>query len=135
MRGFELDDGSYIIVDDRELEAIEPEKTREIDLRQFVDLAELPPMLLERGYYLTPLKEATKAYRLLAEVMERTNRAGIATFVMREREYLVAIFAQDRILCASDAAVPRRDSRAGERSACRRRPSRATARRRVRAVH
>ena len=100
VRGFELDDGSYIIVDDRELEALEPEKTREIDLRQFVDLAELPPMLLERGYYLTPRKEATKAYRLLAEVMERTNRAGIATFVMREREYLVAIFAQDGILCA-----------------------------------
>ena len=100
VRGYELDDGSYIIVDDSELEAIEPEKTREIDLRQFVDLAELPPMLLERGYYLTPLKEATKAYRLLAEVMERTNRAGIATFVMREREYLVAIFAQAGILCA-----------------------------------
>ena len=100
VRGFELDDGSYIVVDDRELEAIEPEKTREIDLRQFVDLAELPPMLLERGYYLTPLKESTKAYRLLAEVMERTNRAGIATFVMREREYLVAIFAQAGILCA-----------------------------------
>jgi DNA end-binding protein Ku len=100
VRGYELDDGSYVIVDDRELEAIEPEKTREIDLRQFVDLAELPPMLLERGYYLTPRKDATKAYRLLAEAMERTNRAGIATFVMREREYLVAIFAQTGILCA-----------------------------------
>ncbi len=73
VRGFELDDGSYIIVNDRELEALEPKKTREIELRQFVDLAELPPALLERGYYLTPLKDATKAYRLLAEVMERTG--------------------------------------------------------------
>jgi DNA end-binding protein Ku len=100
VRGYELDDGSYITVDDDELEALEPQKTREIDLRQFVDLAELSPALLERGYYLTPLKEATKAYRLLAEVMERTRRAGIATFVMREREYLVAIFARGGILCA-----------------------------------
>jgi DNA end-binding protein Ku len=100
VRGFELDDGSYITVDDDELEALEPQKTREIDLRQFVDLAELSPAILERGYYLTPLKEATKAYRLLADVMERTRRAGIATFVMREREYLVAIFARGGILCA-----------------------------------
>jgi DNA end-binding protein Ku len=100
VRGYELDDGSYILVEDDELEALEPQKTREIDLRQFVDLAELPPMLFERGYYLTPLKEATKAYRLLADAMERTRRAGIATFVMREREYLVAIFARDGILCA-----------------------------------
>jgi DNA end-binding protein Ku len=100
VRGYELDDGSYIVVNDRELEAIEPKKTHEIDLRQFVDLAELPPALLERGYYLTPLKDATKAYRLLAEVMERTGRAGIATVVMREREYLIAIFAREGILCA-----------------------------------
>jgi len=100
VRGYELEDGSYITVEDRELEALEPEKTREIDLREFVDLAELPPMLFERGYYLTPQKDATKAYRLLADVMERTRKAGIATFVMREREYLVAIFARDGILCA-----------------------------------
>jgi DNA end-binding protein Ku len=100
VRGYELDDGSYIVVSDRELEAIEPDKTREIDLREFVDLAEIAPAFLERGYYLTPLKEATKAYRLLADVMEKTRRAGIATFVMRDREYLVAIFAENGILCA-----------------------------------
>ena len=100
MRGYELENGSYIVVSDRELESLEPQKSREIDLREFVDIAELPAMLLERGYYLTPLKESTKAYRLLAEAMERTKRAGVATFVMRDREYLVAIFARDGILCA-----------------------------------
>jgi DNA end-binding protein Ku len=100
VRGYELEDGSYIVVTDQELEALEPDKTREIDLREFVDLAEVAPAFLERGYYLTPLKEATKAYRLLADVMEKTRRAGIATFVMRDREYLVAIFAENGILCA-----------------------------------
>ena len=100
VRGFELDDGSYIIVSDDELEDLEPQKSREIDLREFVDLSEISPAFLERGYFLTPLKEATKAYRLLAEVMENTQRAGIATFVMRDREYLVAIFASNGILCA-----------------------------------
>jgi DNA end-binding protein Ku len=100
VRGYELADGSYVIIDDDELEALEPQKTREIDLREFVDLNEISPAFLERGYILTPLKEATKAYRLLAEVMEKSQRAGIATFVMRDREYLVAIFAQNGILCA-----------------------------------
>ena len=100
VRGYELDDGRYILVSDRELESLEPQKSREIDLRQFVDLDELPPMFFERGYYLTPLEGATKAYRLLAEAMERQGRAGIATFVMRDREYLIAIFARDGILCA-----------------------------------
>ncbi len=98
VRGFELDDGSYIIVSDEELADLEPQKTREIDLRAFVDLSEIAPAFLERGYYLTPTKDATKAYRLLAEVMEKTGRAGIATFVMRDREYLVAIFAKNGIL-------------------------------------
>jgi DNA end-binding protein Ku len=100
VRGYELEDGSYVVVTDQELSAIEPDKTREIDLREFVDLTEVAPAFLERGYYLTPLKEGTKAYRLLADVMEKTGRAGIATFVMRDREYLVAIFAENGILCA-----------------------------------
>jgi DNA end-binding protein Ku len=100
VRGYELDDGTYIAVSDDELEDLEPEKSREIDLREFVDLSEVAPAFLERGYYLTPLKEATKAYRLLADVMEKSDRAGIATFVMRDREYLVAIFARNGILCA-----------------------------------
>lgn len=100
VRGFELDDGSYITVTDKELETLEPEKTQEIVLKEFVPLSELPPALLERGYILTPQKEAIKAYRLLAEVMERAERAGIATFVMRDREYLIAIFARSGILCA-----------------------------------
>ena len=75
-------------------------KTREIELKEFVDLSEVAPAYMERGYYLTPGKGAAKAYRLLADVMEKTRRAGIATFVMRDREYLVAIFAKNGILCA-----------------------------------
>jgi DNA end-binding protein Ku len=100
VRGFELDDGSYIVVTDQELESVEPVKTREIELKEFVDLSEVAPAYMERGYYLTPGKGAAKAYRLLADVMEKTRRAGIATFVMRDREYLVAIFAKNGILCA-----------------------------------
>ena len=79
-------------------------KRGEIALREFVDLAELPPPLLERGYYLTPQKDAAKAYSLLAETMERTRR-GYRYFRHADREYLVAIFAQKGILCAGDAPI------------------------------
>ena len=58
IRGYELEDGTYVVVSDDELEALEPQKSREIDLREFVDLSDLPPPLLERGYYLTPLERS-----------------------------------------------------------------------------
>jgi DNA end-binding protein Ku len=99
-RGYELDDGSYVVISDEELEAVDPKKSRDIDLRAFVPAAQLDPLYFDRSYVLTSASDSTKAYRLLAELMERTERAGIATFVMREKEYLVAIFAHGGILRA-----------------------------------
>lgn len=98
VRGFELEDGSYVVVSDEELEAVDPKKSRDIDLRLFVPAADIDPIYFDRGYVLTSSAESTKAYRLLAEVMERERRAGIATFVMRENEYVIAIFAERGIL-------------------------------------
>ena len=63
-------------------------------------------MLFERSYFLTPAGKSTKAYRLLAEIMERSGRAGIATFVMRDKEYLVAILAENGILRAVTMRFP-----------------------------
>jgi DNA end-binding protein Ku len=94
VRGYERDDGTFIVVTDDELEALEPRKSRDIDLRRFVQRSEIPRQLLERPYILAPAGDSTKAYHLLAETMERTGRAGIATFVMRGKEYLAAIFAE-----------------------------------------
>lgn len=100
VRGYALETGEYVIVEDEELEALEPRKSREIDLRRFVPADELPPLFFERAYYLTPSGDTTKAYRLLADAMERSGRAGIATFVMRGKEYLVAVFAEAGVLRA-----------------------------------
>jgi DNA end-binding protein Ku len=100
VRGYEIEKDRFVIVDDDELERLAPERTRDIDLRQFVDASEIDPMYFERAYYLTPAGQSNKAYRLLARVMEETGRAGIATFVMRTREYLVAIMANNGILRA-----------------------------------
>lgn len=100
VRGYEIEKDKYVVVTDDELEAIEPRKSREIDLRLFVNRHEIDPIYFERAYFLVPAGGSTKAYRLLAEVMEKSGRAGIATFVMRATEYLIAILAENGILRA-----------------------------------
>jgi DNA end-binding protein Ku len=100
VRGYEIDKNKFVVVTDEELERLAPEKTRDIDLKLFVDDKSIPPIHFERGYYLTPAANSEKAYRLLAESMEKEGQAGIATFVMRGKEYLVAIFSDHGILRA-----------------------------------
>jgi DNA end-binding protein Ku len=100
LRGYELESGEYVVIRDDELESIEPKKTREIDLREFVDLDAVSPALFLRGYYLAPSGETNKAYRLLAAAMEHSQKVGIASFVMRAQEHLVAIIAEQGILSA-----------------------------------
>jgi DNA end-binding protein Ku len=100
VRGYQRDSGEYVVVTDEELEALDPKKSRDIDLRRFVDAKSLDPLYFERAYFLAPGAESTKAYRLLAETMQRGDRAGIATFVLRDKEYVIAIFAQGGLLRA-----------------------------------
>lgn len=100
VRGYEIEPGKFVAVTDEELEALEPQKSREIDLRHFVPTDDIDPLYFRRGYFFAPTETSGKAYRLLADIMERTGRAGIATFVMRGKEYLVAILATDGILRA-----------------------------------
>ena len=100
VRGYEIDENKFVIVTDEELELLAPEKTRDIDLKQFVPAESIPPLYFERGYFLTPAAGSQKAYKLLAETMDKSKLAGIATFVMRGKEYLVAIFSEKGILRA-----------------------------------
>jgi DNA end-binding protein Ku len=100
VRGYEIEKDEYVVVTDEELERLAPERSRAIDLRRFVDANEIPPLYFERAYFLVPDTGSERAYRLLATAMEKTKRAGIATFVMRGKEYLVAILAENGILRA-----------------------------------
>jgi DNA end-binding protein Ku len=100
IRGYEIDKDKYVVVTDDELERLAPEQSRDIDLRSFVDLESIPPLYFDRSYFLVPSKGSEKAYKLLAETMQKSNLAGIATFVMRGKEYLVAIFPENGILRA-----------------------------------
>lgn len=100
VRGIEIREDTFIEIEDEELEALAPEKSREINLRRFVPLQDIDPLYFERAYFLVPEEGAQKAYRLLAAGMQDTGRAGIATFVMRGKEYLVAIISERGILRA-----------------------------------
>ena len=100
VRGYEHKKGKFVTVTDEELERLAPDKSRDIDLKRFVPVADIPPLYFERAYYLAPSGGSNKAYRLLAAAMEDSGRAGIATFVMRGKEYLVAILSEKGILRA-----------------------------------
>ena len=91
IRGYEIGPDKYILVTDEELESVSPERSRTIEILEFIDLREVDTVYFDQPYYLVPAKGGEKAYRLLVEVMRRTNKAGLAKFVLREREYLVAV--------------------------------------------
>jgi DNA end-binding protein Ku len=106
VRGYEIDKDKYVVITDEELERLAPEKTRDIDLKRFVPADSIPPVYFERGYFLTPAGGSEKAYKLLAETMEKEEKAGVATFVMRGKEYLVSIFSEHGILRAETMRFP-----------------------------
>jgi DNA end-binding protein Ku len=99
VKGAEISDGKYVQLTQEELESVEPGRSRTIDITDFVEAAEIDPIYYQKSYYLAPGNEAAqKAYSLLAKAMEQADRIGIATFVMRNKEYLAAIRPQDGVL-------------------------------------
>jgi DNA end-binding protein Ku len=99
VRGHEISKGEYVLVTDEELEAVEPGRSRTIDITDFVDLDEIDPIYFQKTYYLAPQGEgAERAYGLLRQAMAATGKAGIATFVMRGKQYLVAVRAEEDVL-------------------------------------
>jgi DNA end-binding protein Ku len=92
-RGYELDSGEVVMLTDEELDAADPKKTRTIDIEAFVDLEEIDPIFYDHPYYLVPdsNEAAVRAYHLLRAVMERSGQVAIARFVLRTKEYLVAV--------------------------------------------
>jgi DNA end-binding protein Ku len=111
IRGYELGEGSYVLVTDEELESLSPERSRTIEIVEFIDLKDVDPVFYDHPYYLVPSKGGEKAYRLLVEVMRRTNKAGLAKLVLAEREHLVAVTSRDGALAVltlhyADEVVP-----------------------------
>ena len=91
VRGYEIAPDQYVIVHDRELENLAPKASRTIEIHDFVDVDDIDPIYYDRAYYLAPGEHAAKPYRLLLEAMEKSKKVAIATFVMREKQYLCAL--------------------------------------------
>jgi DNA end-binding protein Ku len=93
VKGYEVSKGKVVLIEPKELAALEPRKTRTIELEQFVDMHEIDPIFWDRTYYLGPEdKEGTrKSYELLRRAMAETGRVGVGRFVMRTKEYLTTI--------------------------------------------
>ena len=99
VRGFDLGGGEYVILSEEELESAEPKKSRQIEISDFVGLADIDPVFFRSSYYLAPEGAgADKAYALLRQAMAEAGRVAIATLVMRNKEYLVAIRPDDDAL-------------------------------------
>ena len=99
VKGFDLGGGEYVVLSDEELSAAEPAKSRLVDITDFVDLGAIDPIYFRTTYYLAPEGEAgTKAYALLRQVMQESNKVAIGTLVMRNKEYPVAIRPDEGVL-------------------------------------
>jgi DNA end-binding protein Ku len=99
VKGVDLGGGEYVILDDDELAAAEPERSRYIEITDFVSLEEIDPVYFNTTYYLAPEGEtAGKAYALLRQAMQDSGKVAIATFVMRNKEYLVAVRPEADVL-------------------------------------
>src|SRR5215217_3273733 len=91
VKGFELTKDRYVIITPDEMDALDPEKTRTVDIEDFVDLAEIDPIYYDHPYYLVPDKGAAKAYGLLLQAMQESGKVAVARVVLRSKEQLVAI--------------------------------------------
>ena len=99
VRGFDLGGGEYVILSDEELESAEPKKSRQVEISDFVDIADIDPVYYRSSYYLSPEGDgADKAYALLRQAMGDAGKVAIATLVMRNKEYLVAIRPEEDAL-------------------------------------
>ncbi|MEU0462801.1 MULTISPECIES: Ku protein [unclassified Amycolatopsis] len=99
VKGYDLGDGDYVLVEQEELDQIAPGRSRSIDIESFVDLGEIDPLYFQKSYWLAPTKEEFgRAYGLLMQAMAETNKAGIARFVMRGKEHIAAVRAGDGVL-------------------------------------
>jgi DNA end-binding protein Ku len=91
VKGFEIGPDRYVIIEPGELEALDPKKTRTIEIEDFVDLADIDPIMYDHPYYLAPGAGGAKPYRLLLEAMRESGKVAIAKVVIRQKENLVAI--------------------------------------------
>ena len=98
VKGYEISPDQYVVMSREELGALDPKKTKAIEIEDFVDLDEIDPIYFNQPYYLGPAPGAERAYALLAQAMEEQHKVAIARFVLRNKESLSAVRAKDGVL-------------------------------------
>jgi DNA end-binding protein Ku len=98
VKGYEYQDDKYVVLSDEDFRRANPEAAKTVDIVAFVELADIAPTYFETPYYLVPGKRGEKAYALLRETLKKAGKAGIATVVIRTRQYLAALIAEDELL-------------------------------------
>ena len=106
VKGFEVAPDKYVIVEPSELEALDPKKTKTIDIDGFVDLEEIDPVYYDHAYYLVPGTGGAKPYRLLVDAMRETGKVAIAKVVIRQKEQLVALRPAGDVLAMATMNFP-----------------------------
>jgi DNA end-binding protein Ku len=114
VKGYEYEDGRYVVMSEDELKAASPEATQTINITGVVKADEIPHMYFETPYYLEPVKAGRKAYALLRETLRKTGCVGIGKVVIRTREYLAALIPQGRLLLLDLMRYPSELRDAGE---------------------
>ena len=97
VRAYNLD-GKYVVLDESDFAEAMPEKTKTIGIDSFVDEHEINPILFESSYYMEPEKQGKRAYALLAAALSKSGKAGLGSFVLRNKEHLCLIKAADNVL-------------------------------------
>ena len=115
VKGYEMSPDRYVLIEPDELDALDPKKTKTIDILDFVSLEQIDPIFYDHPYYLAPGPGGAKPYRLLLEAMRETGRVGIAKVVIRSKEQLVALRPMDgdilgmaTMIFADEVVDPRR---------------------------
>lgn len=91
VKGYEREDGEYVVLDKADFDKVATKKSEMIEINCFIDIAEIDPDLYDKPYYLEPEKGAKKTYALLRDAMKKANKAGVAEFVLRNRENLTLL--------------------------------------------
>lgn len=97
VKGFEVSEGRYVVLDDDEIKAAGGERGKLVELTEFVDAAQIDPVFFEKTYYVGS-RDAEDTYRLLHAALKKSGRAGIGRFTFHDREYLVAVRALDDVI-------------------------------------
>ena len=98
VRGFEIEKGRYVPLEDEDLDRLDIELTKAIDICDFVDLEEIDPIYFRKAYYLLPEAGAEKPYALLVRALEETGKVGIAKVVIRNKQHLAALRPLDGVI-------------------------------------